>query len=204
MKDGLVAVLEESRDRGFLGPGPVTGHLTHARAFEELVGPDFTGEGLDLGSGGGVPGLILAARLEASRWVLLDREARRVRFLARAVTELGLGARVRVIQERAEMWGRSPGGREVEDVVVARSFGPPARVAECGGPLLGVGGRLIVSEPPGLAEERWPEAGVARVGLGRCWTGRVAGAAMAVLEKVEACPERFPRRPAAMARDPLF
>jgi len=48
---------------------------------------------------------------------------------------------------------------------VSRAFGPPAAVAECSAGLLKPGGRLIVSEPPGTDEARWPAEPLARIGM---------------------------------------
>ena len=154
---------------------------------------------LDLGSGGGVPGLVVALALPALDVVLLDAQLRRTAFLESAVEELRLDARVRVVRGRAEKVGREPVWRATQDAVTSRGFGPPAVTAECAAPFLVVGGRLVVSEPP-TEEDRWPPA-VEQLGLA------VEGVAasdvrLMVLRQVAACPERFPRR--APAKRPLF
>ena len=76
----LEAVLERARDLGFLGPGPIDRHIAHADAFLAAV-PDPPPSFLDLGSGGGVPGLILASVWRCTV-VLLDAQERRARFLS--------------------------------------------------------------------------------------------------------------------------
>lgn len=154
---------------------------------------------MDLGTGAGVPGLILAARFPPSRWVLLDASRRRTAFAAEAARALGLGGRVDVVTARAEEAGREARFRTKFGLVVARGFGAPATVAECAAPFLTVGGRLVVSEPP-EAPARWPEAGVRAVGLED--GGLVAGCR--VLTQTRECPDRFPRRPGIPARRPLF
>src|SRR5687768_2128573 len=120
----LRAVLEEARQLGFLGPGPVTAHVEHAEAFVAAV-PLSPARALDLGSGGGVPGLLLAERWESSSWVLLDSHERRTAFLADAVARLGWAARVQVVRARAEVLGHDPGHRGQYDLVTARSFAAP-------------------------------------------------------------------------------
>ena len=55
----LTAVLERARALGALGPGPVEDHITHAQRFVDALA-DQTGRVLDLGSGGGIPGLVIA------------------------------------------------------------------------------------------------------------------------------------------------
>jgi len=156
-------VLEEARTWGFLGPGPVAQHLTHSRAFLALLPAASLGPHLDLGSGGGVPGLVLAAAMPATSWILLDAQQRRTAFLSDAVGQLGLQHRVEVRCQRAEDAGRSD-LRGTVRAVVARGFSGPAATAECAAPLLGVGGVLVIAEPPG-APERWSEPDLAQLGL---------------------------------------
>ena len=194
-------MLGDARRAGLLGPAPVGHHVEHALAFASAVDGSL-GRALDLGSGGGVPGLVLALEWPGSTWVLLDAQARRVAFLTDAIARLGLQARVHAVHQRAEDAGRDPALRASFDLVTARSFGPPAVVAECGAPLLRLGGHLVVSDPPASAGARWPADGVARVGL---VLERVTSEpALAVLRQAEPCPDRYPRRPGIPARRPLF
>jgi hypothetical protein len=143
----------------------------------------------------------LAEAWPESEWVLLEANGRRARFLIGAVAELGLADRVDVWVGRAEALGREPARRGSCDLVVARGFGRSAVTAECGAPFLEVGGRLVVSEPPGGEAERWPAGPLAALGLRP--VGVSAGpAAVMVLEQDTACPERFPRR--SPTKRPLF
>jgi 16S rRNA (guanine527-N7)-methyltransferase len=158
---------------------------------------------LDLGSGGGVPGLVLADVWPESRWVLVDSDSRRVGFLDTAVIDLGWGKRVTVVHGRAEDAARETRFRGQFDLVTARSFGAPAVTAECGAPFLRVGGELIVSDPPTGAQERWPATGLAILGLVvREHTTEIPH--LTVLRQEAACPDRFPRVPSALAKRPLF
>jgi 16S rRNA (guanine527-N7)-methyltransferase len=156
---------------------------------------------VDLGSGGGVPGLVLAARWPSASVVLLDASERRTAFLSDAAARLAPG-RVTVCRARAEDAGRDPALRGLADLVTARGFGPPAVTAECAAPLLRVGGRLIVSEPP-EGPGRWPWEPLAEFGLAPLREIR-APAAYAVLVQVDPCPDRFPRRVGIPAKRPRF
>ena len=199
----LEAVLTASRDLGFLGPGKPWIHVEHALAFARAV-PEAPTRVLDLGSGGGVPGLILARLVwPGATWCLLDGSVKRVAFLETAIAELGLAERVVAQAGRAEEIGRgSERGRF--DLVVARSFGPPAVVAECAAPFLVVGGRLVVSEPPDTdPTTRWPAAGLADFGLALV-DHPVGPPALAVLTQAQPCPDRWPRRVGIPAKRPHF
>src|ERR671910_2023246 len=71
----LVDVLNRSRSLGFLGPGSVRVHIEHAKGF--AAASDGTpGCFADLGSGGGVPGLVLALHWEKAQAVLLEAGGR--------------------------------------------------------------------------------------------------------------------------------
>lgn len=203
--EALRDVLECSRDLGFLGPGRVEDHIEHARAFLPLL--DYSRRVVDLGSGGGVPGLVLACELPSLEMVLVDAMDKRCRFLRGAVPALGLEDRVRVEHGRAEDLARRPALRRAFDTVVARSFGPPAVTAECAvGFLDGPGARVLVSEPPRTetSRERWPAAGLGLLGL--VPDGRVdcGSASIQVLRLVELPDDRYPRPTGRPGKRPLF
>jgi 16S rRNA (guanine527-N7)-methyltransferase len=203
MADQLDIQLERSRERGFLGPGPIAAQRAHAEAFLVAIGDAPVDHCVDLGSGGGVPGLVLAMALPASHWVLLDSMQRRTAFLAEAVVALGLGDRVEVRTLRAEEAGRDASMRGQAQLVVARSFGPPAVTAECAAPLLGVGGILVVSEPPGSAGDRWPAAKLRELGLGT--PEILAGPPSFVrLQLLDLTNDRYPRRVGIPGKRPLW
>jgi 16S rRNA (guanine527-N7)-methyltransferase len=188
-----------------LGPGPVEVHLDHAEAMAASVGADFRGRFLDLGSGAGVPGLILLALWPAASAVLLDARKRRCSFLEAAVSGLGLSDRASIACGRAEELARHEDFRGAFDLVVTRGFGPPATTAECAVGFLAAGGRLAVSEPPGEADpKRWPAAGLAEVGLLGPELRREVEAGIALFTAPEAAGDRWPRRVGVPGRRPLW
>lgn len=206
MDDRLLDLLVRARDVGLLGPGPVEDHLAHARAWAEVLA-DPPEHGLDLGSGAGVPGLVLAATWPGSRWTLLDAAQRRGEWLRAAVDELGFGGRVTVVVSRAETAARTE-LREQCDLVVARGFGAPAVTAECATGFLPVGGRLSVSEPPPeegspVAAARWPAEPLALLGFDPPrFVRRDAG--FVILRKATRTDTRWPRRDGVPHRRPLW
>jgi 16S rRNA (guanine527-N7)-methyltransferase len=206
----LDAVLERSRSLGFLGPGSLRVQQDHALGF--TAGQEQPpARLLDLGSGGGLPGLVLAVHWPGSEVVLLESSARRCAFLTEALTELGCDGHATVVRARAEDAGRDGALRGRFAMVVARGFGPPPVTAECSAPFLAVGGRLVVSEPPGddddpdgtRAAARWPSAGLALLGLAaeRAWANPYHYRSF-VLEAP--CPDAYPRRDGVPAKRPLF
>lgn len=199
MATSVVGVLEEARGLGFLGPGPVEPHIAHALGFAAAFSVP-PGRFVDLGSGGGVPGLVLAELWPDSRAVLLDSMERRTGFLAAAIDALGWGERIEVVRDRAEVYGREH--RSEFDAVVARGFAPPPVTAECAAPLLRVGGLLVVSEPPEEAA-RWPAESVAELGLEGLGSVQTE-ARYQVLRQITLCPEKYPRRVGVPGKRPLW
>jgi 16S rRNA (guanine527-N7)-methyltransferase len=100
----LLAVLARSHELGHIGDPDLEGHIDHALGFAGALGT-VPRRALDLGSGGGLPGLVLARHWPASVWVLLDGSPKRTGFLADAVEELELTDRVTVVTGRAEEVG---------------------------------------------------------------------------------------------------
>lgn len=164
---------------------------------------------LDLGSGGGLPGLVVAALLPAASGTLLDGRTERAALLERHVTDLGWAGRVEVRGLRAEVAGRDQGLRGRFTLVVARGFGPPAVTAECAAPFLVPGGLLVVSEPPEEGTRRWPVEPLRAFGLtpvgGALTLDTSAGPARyQVLRQEVACPDRWPRRTGVPAKRPAY
>ena len=170
-----------------------------------VVGPPADALAVDLGTGGGIPGLVLAT-LTVCRWVLVDRGERRGSFLRWAVRRLGLRDRVEVVVADAVEVGRGP-RRGKANLVTARSFAPPGPTVECGAPLLLPGGFLVVSEPPaetGGRAGRWEDGGLRAMGL-EDWGGWHTGqAGYRAMQLVADCPNRFPRRFSRQISDPLI
>lgn len=147
----LHGVLGDAQRVGFLGARPISEVIEHSRAFVAAL-DDVVGEVLDLGSGGGVPGLVIAHDRPDLRITLLDRRTKRTDFLRRAVGRLGWSDRVNVVAiDAGELITQDP---HRFDAVVARGFGPPAETLAVAHRLTRRDGVIVISEPP-TGGDRW-------------------------------------------------
>ena len=204
--DWLNRALEESRARGYLGSAAIELQVAHAEGFArcwEGLYPAPPKEFLDLGSGGGLPGLVLLQRW-GCRGVLLDSMEKRMRLLQEVLEEPGAPTQGELITGRAEQLARDSKLSGAFELVTARSFGPPAVTAECAARFLKVGGVLIVSEPPNDEEvSRWNVEILAKLGFEP--QGRVRhGAAFQILLKTKSTPKQYPRAVGIPGKTPLF
>jgi 16S rRNA (guanine527-N7)-methyltransferase len=200
----LTRALEESRARGFLGPNAIEPHITHAEGFAlawEGIHDSPPELFIDLGSGGGLPGLVLLNRWHSPA-IFTDSMEKRMAFLDEVLGWEGAPSGAQVILGRAEEIGRDPELSEVADLVTARSFGPPAVTAECATRFLKIGGLLIVSEPPD-ADNRWNNEMLRKIGLEAQGLVRY-GAGYQIIKKIHRTPEHYPRETGVPRKKPLF
>lgn len=143
-------LVSEGVPRGLLGPHEAPRlwerHLLNSAAVARLLPTD--GHVVDLGSGAGLPGIVLALCLPSLRLTLVDATRRRTDFLSEVVAELDLVDRVRVVWGRAE---ELPPLRA--DIVVARAVAPLSRLAEWALPHLVPQGSLLAMKGESAAEE---------------------------------------------------
>ena len=201
----LLAALERARDRGFLGPGEVGPHLDHSLGFVEIARSVLGAPPAriaDLGTGGGVPGLVLAAAWPESEVVMVESSARRAEWLRAVAVALGLD-RAQVLEGRAEELAHLPDRREQFDLVTARSFASPPATAEIASGFVAVGGSVLVSEPP-RASDRWPAEPLERLGLDARQFSGANGAHYVCLRKTRAAPADLPRRRGRAVKRPLW
>lgn len=150
----LVAVLERAQTEGALGTRPIPEVISHARAFVAALPPEVENV-VDLGSGAGIPGLVIALDRPEIRITLVDRRAKRVDALRRAVTALEWMARVNVLEADAHQLALDPARARLYDAAVARGFGPPRETLHVAASLVHPGGWVIISEPPDDVPSRW-------------------------------------------------
>ena len=161
---------------------------------------------IDIGTGGGIPGIPLAILNPNLRMTLLDSEMNKVQFCKTAAQKLGL--QIETVCCRAEEYVRQEGVRETYDFAVSRAMASGSMLSELSLPFLKVNGALIAMKGRSfdMAAERFDSAANA---LG----GDVPQMIRYTLEgedKVVVCvtksaptPEQYPRRFAKIKRSPL-
>jgi 16S rRNA (guanine527-N7)-methyltransferase len=158
----LLSALRAIQERGAIGEASLEHAIAHAEHYVMAL-PSTAATLVDLGSGGGLPGLVIAVRCPSLTITLVERRHSRADLLSRAVRALELTARVTVVADDVRrLAAEAPASF---DVVTARSFAAPAITAKWAGVLLRPGGLLIVSEPPATDESRWPPAVLLAAGL---------------------------------------
>jgi 16S rRNA (guanine527-N7)-methyltransferase len=179
----LLDTLRHAQRVGMLGDRPVEQVVAHARwfvaAIDELVPPttDRVWRVVDLGSGGGVPGLVVAVDRPDLDLSLVDRRAKRTDFLELALGRFRraglLGPTVQVRCADVEELARevADGRTPAFDIATARGFGPPETTLRAATSVVGQPGWIVVSEPP--TGDRWDPAVLATLGLRRRTTDRV-------------------------------
>ncbi len=158
---------------------------------------------IDIGSGGWLPGMVLACVQPDLAITLLETTGKKARFLAETADSLGL-ERVQVANDRAESMGRDPVQRESYHIVTARAVGPLNVLAEYAVPLAHPDG-LVLAIKGAKAEAEIEESKqalhklhAAVVGVYPTTTGRVV-----VIEKNRPVPRLYPREVGEPKRRPL-
>jgi 16S rRNA (guanine527-N7)-methyltransferase len=162
----------------------------------------------DVGSGAGLPGLVLAAALRNARVDLIESIGRKCAFIERAASRAAI-ANVRVVCERSEEWALGK-GREAYDAVTARAVGRLSTLAELASPLLRDGAALVAwkgrRDPDEEDELGRAAARLAMEPVEIRWVGPYAGSRnrhLHLLRKSGPTPDELPRRPGIAKRRPF-
>lgn len=129
---------EHGEARGLIGPLEVPRLWTRHILNSAIAAPYFTGRAVDVGSGAGLPGLVLAIARPDVEFTLIEPMERRTAWLTEQVADLGL-ENVTVERMRGEEWDR---GR-VFDVATARAVSALRTLLPFTAPLVRPGGRLV-------------------------------------------------------------
>jgi 16S rRNA (guanine527-N7)-methyltransferase len=190
------------RDPNAVALGHVVDSLSAVAALRDLGVARF----IDLGSGGGVPGIPLAAALPANEALLVEPIGKKARFLETVVAATGLGDRVRVAATRAETLADDPARRDRWPAVLARAVAPLAELVELAFPLLERGGVLVAWKRGDLAAERtYADRAMRSLGGGdrreiQVEVPGLTGHRLVVLTRTGQVPPGYPRDPAVRRR----
>jgi 16S rRNA (guanine527-N7)-methyltransferase len=162
----------------------------------------------DLGSGAGLPALVLALALPGVKIVAVESQRKKCAHIGRVAEALSL-RNIEVYCARAEEYGRAA-GREAHDVVVSRAVAALPVVAEYSLPLLLVGGTMVAMKGAISDQERTQgENALGILGSGLLEAVRLqpfAGARdrwVYLARKIRATPSEYPRRSGIPAKRPL-
>ncbi|WP_417563188.1 16S rRNA (guanine(527)-N(7))-methyltransferase RsmG [Microbacterium sp.] len=133
------ALAVEGEQRGLIGPLERSRLWSRHILNSAVIAPLFSGRVGDVGSGAGLPGLVLAIARPDVEWVLIEPMERRVAWLEEQVAALGLD-NVEVVRTRAEDWKRGPS----LDAVTARAVSALRTLIPITAPLVRDGGELIL------------------------------------------------------------
>jgi 16S rRNA (guanine527-N7)-methyltransferase len=163
---------------------------------------------IDIGSGAGFPGLILAMACPKSRFTLLESDLKKSGFLHMVIEELEL-TNIRVIRERAEVLGQDPKYRNSFDVCTNRAVAAMNVVLEYGIPLVKQGGRVFLWKGRNVHQEIIEAEGALEILRGKVEEVYLyklmheKDRAIVAVEKVGRTPGQYPRRVGAPTKTPL-
>lgn len=161
---------------------------------------------VDVGSGGGLPGLPLKIMRPDLALTLVEADQAKAAFLVQACASLGLKD-VDVVARRAEEVGQDPRYRERFDVAVARALAPMRVLVELCLPLVRVGGRLLAqkteAEDVGGAANAIDVLGGSLRAVADAPSGARQAGTVVIVDKVRPTPATYPRRPGLPKRKPL-
>jgi 16S rRNA (guanine527-N7)-methyltransferase len=206
----LLAWTEAINLTAIRGPGDVARqHVVDSLTAVPLLRARDPGPIIDLGSGGGFPGIPLAAALPDVPVTLLDPIAKKTRFLAAVVEAIGLGSRVAVATARAEDVARDIERRETWAFATARAVASTPDLIELSFPLLARGGSLIAWKRGDLtAELTAARRAIEALGGGTIEVVDVPVSALrdhrllVATRSAMSVPDRYPRDPSARRRRP--
>lgn len=160
----LKPFLLEAQRVGAISDAPIDEIITHALWFAKAI-PETAQLVADLGSGAGVPGLIVAIEHPELSLVLVDRRAGRTDSLTRAVLALNLSNRVDVLCAEIDSMGHNAKYAKSFDAAISRGLGPPNETLRLSRNLVKTGGVVVISEPPPTVKSRWVAEEIAKLGL---------------------------------------
>ncbi len=158
---------------------------------------------VDVGSGGGAPGLPLAIALPELKFTLIESTGKKAGYLNETAQSLGL-ANVTVVNARAEDVGRDEAHRDHYAAATARALGPLRVSLELVMPLVRPGGLgLFIKGAKAAAELQEAKRALKLLGGAVIENSQTPTGRIVVVEKLHPTGSKYPRRPGEPKRDPL-
>jgi 16S rRNA (guanine527-N7)-methyltransferase len=163
---------------------------------------------LDLGTGGGLPGIPIKISFDNLQMTLLDSNQRKIAFLQRVIDQLNLKC-CDLLSDRAEVIGRDEAHREQYNCVVSKAVAETAVLAELALPFLKLGGiALLYKGPRGAAEAERAKTAIDLCGglISNVWTYTLYTGetrSLYAVEKVKPTPLKYPRSIGKPSKRPL-
>ena len=185
-----------------------TAHIVDSLTAVEVFAARGIDRFLDLGSGGGYPGLPLAAALPAERALLVEPIAKKARFLEAVIAATGLTGTVEAAAVRSEALAADPRHRGRWPAVTARAVASLAELVELSFPLLAPGGILVAWKRGDLADEvAAAQRAMTALGGGSIegepvFVPGLDGHVLVVVTRRGHVPDAYPRDPGARRRRP--
>ena len=207
--EGYVALLMEANNRFNLtaikDPALIKSNLVEASLELAALLPQRATSLIDVGSGGGVPGMVLAIAFPDTQVCLLDSTRKKVSFLGETAAVLGL-TNVTAVHGRAEELAHDPAHRETYTIGTARAVARLATLVELVLPFVKSGGMALFPKGAG-AEDELDEARQAIGYVGGRHPRLIDSARddtrYVLIDKVQPTPERFPRRTGIPGKQPI-
>lgn len=164
---------------------------------------------LDIGTGGGLPGMVLAIACPDIEMFLLDATGKKVAFLDDVVRELAL-TNVQTIHGRAEEVAHQPRYRNAFDLITARAVSSLAALLELGLPMLRTGGTMLLPKGVEIDDELASAHRAASMLNGEIVAadvlpdvGSTVETRLVIARKAGPTPGKYPRRSGVPSKDPL-
>jgi 16S rRNA (guanine527-N7)-methyltransferase len=197
------------RDREEIGHRLVLESLRLVAPLREAIGLDRDPRVLDLGTGGGVPGLVLAIAFPEIPFTLLDATGKKLAAVRDMATELGV-TNVETLHARAEDVAHDPAWRDRFTALTARAVSSVPALMELGLPFLKMHGTMLLPKGVEIADELAAGERAGAILGGKIVTagilpdnGSHVETTLVVIEKIRSTPASYPRRSGLPSRQPL-
>lgn len=182
-------------------------HVIDSLMVEKLIDVNHNAKIVDIGTGPGIPGIILSIKRPDLKMGLLESQKKKTSFLTYIKTNLKLP--IKILQGRAERMGKDNRFRENFDVAVARAVASLNQLLELSLPFVSLGGIFVAMKSDDIKDELQSSHDAFEVLGGKLENiidytiGKDICRKLVVVRKVKNTPQKYPRRPNAIKNNPL-